>query len=54
MSPLTYLIFVSRLWQVFLEDVKNPGRLILAKEQPSRPTLDDLDVRTSSFMNLKC
>ncbi len=34
-----------RLWQVFLDDVKRPGHLILAKEQSSRPSLDQLDVR---------
>lgn len=34
----------SRLWQIFLEDRNQPGRLVLAKEQPSRPTLDDIDV----------
>jgi hypothetical protein len=32
------------LWQIFTEDTKQPGRLILAKEQPSRPTLDDIDM----------
>lgn len=37
-----YVLF--RLWQVFLDDAKRPGRLFLAKEQPSRFTLDDLDV----------
>ncbi|KAH9560201.1 hypothetical protein CY35_06G094400 [Sphagnum magellanicum] len=31
------------LWQVFLDDVKRPGHLILAKEQSSRPSLDQLD-----------
>lgn len=31
------------LWQIFLEDRNQPGRLVLAKEQPSRPTLDDID-----------
>jgi hypothetical protein len=32
------------LWQVFVDDRKQPGRLVLAKEQPSRPTLDDIDM----------
>ncbi|KAG0626237.1 hypothetical protein M758_2G113400 [Ceratodon purpureus] len=32
------------LWQIFVDDRNQPGRLILAKEQPSRPTLDDIDM----------
>jgi len=32
------------LWQIFVDDSKQPGRLILAKEQPTRPTLDDIDM----------
>lgn len=32
------------LWQVFLDDKERPGRYILAKEQPTRPNPDDLDV----------
>ena len=37
---------------MFLDDAKQPGRLFLAKEQPSRFTLDDLDVRTFFSMNI--
>lgn len=32
------------LWQVFLDDKERLGRYILAKEQPTRPNPDDLDV----------
>lgn len=32
------------LWQIFVDDSKQPGRLVLAKEQPTRPTLDDIDM----------
>lgn len=32
------------LWQVFLDDKEKPGRYKLAKEQPSRPNPDDLDL----------
>ena len=43
-DALTVVHFTSRLWQIFVDDSKQPGRLVLAKEQPSRPTLDDIDV----------
>ncbi|MCO5584183.1 hypothetical protein L7F22_038106 [Adiantum nelumboides] len=32
------------LWKVFLDDTERPGRYLLAREQPTRPLPDDLDV----------
>ncbi|KAI5057639.1 hypothetical protein GOP47_0027654 [Adiantum capillus-veneris] len=47
MRPLSQGAIFRRypgLWKVFLDDKERPGRYILAREQPSRPLPDDLDV----------
>lgn len=45
---IIYFLVYSRLWKVFYDDKDRPNRYLLAKEQISRPTIEDLEVCCST------